>query len=41
MNNYSNLTKEQRLEIREKATKKAMRKFADMLLIKRELRVGM
>ncbi|WP_279381888.1 hypothetical protein [Clostridium botulinum] len=41
MNNYSNLTKEQKLAIREKATKRAMRRFANMLLIKRELRVGM
>ncbi|WP_263488769.1 hypothetical protein [Clostridium sp. M14] len=40
MNNYSNLTKEQKLAIREKATKRAMRKFAERLLIKRELRVG-
>lgn len=38
MNEYPNLTKEQRLEIREEATKRAMRKFVERLLIQNELR---
>ncbi|WP_286674412.1 hypothetical protein [Clostridium sp. VAP52] len=38
MNNYSNLTKEKRLAIREKATKRAMRKFAERLLVQNQLR---
>ncbi|WP_286675524.1 hypothetical protein [Clostridium sp. ZBS18] len=38
MNNYSNLTKEQRLKIREEGTKRAMRKFAERLLVQNQLR---